>query len=1069
MKRNIRQTRGTPSVSTLNTSSDLRMGDQQKVKGASMLSQTASLTYKLTLFTVSLILPLFLLFVYSLFIKSSVKVHLYPQSSIIQSGVDIAKLQRTTQIQKLCKQSENQFAHIADSLHCFYDPENRILGNAYFSKNMYSRQPYVSNGYIGARISTLGQGFSYDEINIHADILDDENVLGNGWPLFNKRYTGAFSAGFFSLQEKLSGTNFPELYANGYDSVISSLPYWANFELDLEINGKVHRFNPQSVDQSDVTHYHQNMSIRDGAVSTTLTWMNTVEIQVDVLAHKHVLPLGLMRLKVQPLSKHLNITIRDLLDFKTSERTTLENIGYDDDGIFMEVSPDNVPYSRAAVYSSWDIDTTRAYLDSNDTKVVREFQTTLQSNTQLRVHKYIGIISSELDSSMEGHELDHARDVVLHASTQGEERLYAIHARAWEHQFQETDIDIPSSGLLTLAARASLFHILSNTQRTSVNLTSALGTSGLSSDSYGGMVFWDTDIWIIPGILPFAPDIAKALSQYRNYTHSQAIANAKQYDYHNGAAAYPWTSGRFGNCTSTGPCVDYEYHINVDIALSSWVVYLAGESDDYLRYTTWPLLRDASNFLSQYVEFNQTLGKYVTHNLTDPDEYANHVDNGAFTNDGIDKLLKKTIIVAKHLDEEINPKWLKVQNNVFIPKSSDNITLEYSGMNSSVSIKQADVVLLTFPLDYSDEPKDEASMTQSKRDLFYYSLKQADIGPAMTFPIFSIASARLLNSGCSSQSYLLKSVLPYIRAPFAQFSEQADDNVLTNGGTNPAFPFLTAAGGYLQALIYGVLGIKYAEKFDNTRQKIQRMLIFDPVKLETLPGGIFISGVKYLHQNLDITITDNEGIIRHRGDKPILINVADRNPYAGEYWLKPGKSLVIPIFIPVQNVQGSLCECQRIANLTAGSPGEVALSAIDGNNYTYWQARYRDEPGRLFVDLGSVKTFKEAMIIWGNRPAKTVSLYVTPSDYTAEFNEAYLNFENLELMKVLDEYPIEVSSPWIEADSLEVKLLRHNETIFELGEEFGAGVTSRYVILEINDALDASGSYGGTINEFALL
>ncbi|KAH3686933.1 hypothetical protein WICPIJ_002094 [Wickerhamomyces pijperi] len=1023
---------------------------------------------KFSLFILSILLPFLAVFIFSVFARGPIKVHLAPQSPTFVNDLEFESLGSNPEIQKLCKESENIFTHIADSHHCFYDKENRILGNTYFSKNMYSRQPYVSNGYIGSRISTLGQGFSYDEINIHADIEDDESVLSNGWPLFNKRYTGAFAAGFFSLQEKLPDTNFPELYANGYDSVISSLPYWANFELDLELDGIVHRFNPESVKQADVTQYHQNMSIKDGSVHTKLTWMNKVEIQVDIFAHKHVLPLGLMRLKVEPLVGDLNITIRDLLDFNTSERTTLENIGYDEDGIFMEVSPDNVPYSTAAVYSSWDIDTSSTYI-VNDTKVVRELETTLEANSQLRVHKYIGIISTELDSSLAGTELDHAKDIVLHAKTQGEERLYAIHARAWENQFQETDVNIPSNGFLTLAARASLFHILSNTQHSSADLTSALGTSGLSSDSYGGMVFWDTDIWIIPGVLPFAPEVAKALSQYRNYTHGQAIENARKYGYDGGAAAYPWTSGRFGNCTSAGPCVDYEYHINVDVAFASWAIYLAGESEEYLRYTTWPLLRDAANFFSQYVEFNQTLGKYVTHNLTDPDEYANHVDNGAFTNDGIDKLLKKAIIAAKHLKEEINPEWLKIQGNIHVPKSLHNITLEYSGMNSSVSIKQADVVLLTFPLDYSDELKDERSMTQSTRDLYYYSLKQADIGPAMTFPIFSIASARLLNSGCSSQSYLLKSVLPYIRAPFAQFSEQADDNVLTNGGTNPAFPFLTAAGGYLQSLIYGVLGVKYAEKFDNEKQKIQRMLKFDPVRLQALPGGIYISGVKYLNQRLDIKITDDEGIIKHRGDKPILIDVVERNPKAGEHWLKPGTSLVVPNFIPDQNIEGSLCECQRIANLTAGSPGEVALSAIDGNNYTFWRARFRDSPGRLLIDLGSVKTFTEGMIVWGNRPAKTVSLYATAPNYNAEFDEVYLNHDQLELVKILDEYPVVLSSPWVEAETEEVKLLPQNETIFKRGEEFGNGVTARYIVLEINDALDASGDYGGTINEFAVV
>ncbi|KAH3680937.1 hypothetical protein WICMUC_000080 [Wickerhamomyces mucosus] len=984
------------------------------------------------------------------------------------------------EILELCRKSNKIFEALSDAYHCFYDEDNNILGNSMFSSNMYSRQPYVSNGYIGARISTLGQGFSYDEINIHADISNDEQVLKNGWPLFNKRYTGAFVAGFFSLQERLPSTNFPELYDNGYDSVISSIPYWINFEIELQNNDDddgVYRFNPNFIDQYQIMDYHQNMSIQNGLISTKLIWLKKLQIQIDVLTHKEILPLGLMRLKLIPLVSNLNITIRDCLNFSTSQRTSLSNLGFDGNGIFMEVQPQNVNYSTASIYSSWDIPNSIKYYDDDNTSVINEANISLSLGIEYRMKKYVGIVSTELDSNLKGKELIHAREIVKRAKLQGEELLYQTHCKEWERQFQETNVYIPSNKLLTLAARSSLFHILSNTQQHSHGLTSALGTSGLSSDSYGGMVFWDSDLWIIPGILPFAPKIAKAISLYRNYTHDQAIKNAQQSNFPTNinlnsknfdkGAAYPWTSGRFGNCTSTGPCIDYEYHINVDIAFSSWAIYLAGESEEYLRYTTWPLLRDASNFLSQYVQFDELLQKFVTYNLTDPDEYANHIDNGAFTNDGIDKLLQKTILVAKHLNELINPRWIEVMGNIHIPKSIDNITLEYTDMNSSVKIKQADVVLLTFPLDYSDDDNDEDSINQSTRDLFYYSLKQADIGPAMTFPIFSIVSSRLLGYGCSSQSYLLKSVLPYIRSPFAQFSEQADDNFLTNGGTYPAFPFLTASAGYLQALIYGILGLKYSERFIEETQKIQRVLKFDPVKPLALPGGLTVTGFKFMQQNLDIIITDNEGIIIHRGNQPILIEVNKRNDEAGDYWLLPKTELKVPNYIPLRNIAKSLCECKLITNLTTGAPGEVALSAIDGNNYTYWQPFNRYKPGKLFIDLGEIKSIKEGFIIWGNRPAKFISIYATSNTFNIGFDEALLNIDNLQLVKILDRYEIIASSPFIQQDSDEVKLLPHNETAFKIDEQFGM-VSTRFIIFEVDDVLDEDGITGATINEFAL-
>jgi trehalose/maltose hydrolase-like predicted phosphorylase len=43
----------------------------------------------------------------------------------------------------------------------------------------------------------------------------------------------------------------------------------------------------------------------------------------------------------------------------------------------------------------------------------------------------------------------------------------------------------------------------------------AIGPSGLSSDGYAGMAFWDSDIWMFPAILATHPDIARAAVDYR--------------------------------------------------------------------------------------------------------------------------------------------------------------------------------------------------------------------------------------------------------------------------------------------------------------------------------------------------------------------------------------------------------------------------------------------------------------------------------------------------------------------------------------------------------------------------
>jgi hypothetical protein len=51
----------------------------------------------------------------------------------------------------------------------------------------------------------------------------------------------------------------------------------------------------------------------------------------------------------------------------------------------------------------------------------------------------------------------------------------------------------------------------------------------------------------------------------------------------------------------------------------------------------------------------------------------------------------------------------------------------------------------------------------------------------MTYSIFAVDANALSTSGCSAYTYTLGGFLPYLRAPWYQFSEQANDDFATNG------------------------------------------------------------------------------------------------------------------------------------------------------------------------------------------------------------------------------------------------------------------------------------------------
>lgn len=940
------------------------------------------------------------------------------------------------------KSSKKLYELLSGTDQSFYDDNEMTMSSLLFTKNTYSRQPYVANGYIGSRIPNIGFGYSLDEINLHTDA---PGALQNGWPLHNQRFAGAFVSDFYCLQEKLNATNFPELDKNGYATVIAAIPQWTDIRL---LFNNTTWFTPQTVNTNEITNYQQNLSMKDGIVTTTLDWLDgMVNIKSQVLAHRELNALGIVTLvvslneeKLPDDFKSLDISVYDILDFGTAHRAVLKEFDYDNEnkGIYMVVEPENVPYSNTAVYSTLEVPSDWDYLsklqsgelDDDSEQTSQKYSVTLnRDNKSLVLRKYVGIVSTELERSDSQNltNLESARDISL--QNRGSfNPLLLQHKNAWDDLYNDAFIEIPSDNLLELTARSSLYHLLANTRSTNISKTRGLPTpvSGLSSDSYGGMVFWDSDVWMQPALLPFFPNIALEMFRFRNSSFEQARENARVNGFP--GAVYPWTAGRFSNCTSAGPCIDYEYHINVDIALAAYSLYLNGEEgadEEFLRYSVWPLIRDFADFFKEYVQYNETLGLYETHNLTDPDEYANHVNNGAFTNAGIKTLMTWATDIGSHLGEKIDAKWMEISNKIYIPRSSSNITLEYSGMNSSVEIKQADVVLMTYPLGYVNE---ESVLDSAIRDLYYYSEKQASAGPAMTYPVFVAAAAGLLNHGSSSQSYLYKSVLPYLRGPFAQFSEQSDDNFMTNGLTHPAFPFLTANGGFLQSILFGLTGIRYTYDM-SPEKKIQRVLKFNPVELPLLPGGIAIRNFKYMNQVLDVIIGDKNATIVHKsGNEPIKIKIPNRDlindrdvptyprkhsddgsaaisggeakgPGSSQkckyFTLRPNHELTIPLYKQKLNIQGSIAENRQATNLTAGVPGDVAIAVTDGNNYTHWQAFDKRKPGKLLIDLGedNQQVIKSGLILWGQRPAKNLSISILP--HTQKLEQIFANITEI--------------------------------------------------------------------------
>lgn len=236
-----------------------------------------------------------------------------------------------------------------------------------------------------------------------------------------------------------------------------------------------------------------------------------------------------------------------------------------------------------------------------------------------------------------------------------------------------------------------------------------------------------------------------------------------------------------------------------------------------------------------------------------------------------------------------------------------------------------------------------------------YALKQSPDGPGMTYAIFSIVANEVSPSGCSVYTYAQYSYDPYVRAPFFQFSEQLIDDYTLNGGTHPAYPFLTGHGGANQVVIFGYLGL--------------RLLPDDAIHIDpNLPPQV--PHVKYrtfYWRGWPIQASSNythTTISRAAHVQPL--DTADQRFAKTAIPVQVGSGKNVTVYqLPLKGqltvpnrqvgstltVPGNLAQCQPVQSQNSYEPGQYPMAAVDGAASTKWQPSFAANTSSLTVSL----------------------------------------------------------------------------------------------------------------------
>ncbi|EXJ68863.1 uncharacterized protein A1O5_07795 [Cladophialophora psammophila CBS 110553] len=987
-----------------------------------------------------------------------------------------------------------------------WDAANWVLTTTNLDQGHYQSRMVVANGYHGINVASLGPFFEVDTP------VDGDNI--NGWPLFDRRQTFATVGGLWDSQPKTNGSNFPWLYQYGWDTAISGIPHWSGIVPDLGGSN----YLAAATDGSTISSFRSNLDMKRGLMNWAFTWSPnghaSFNVSYQMFAHKLNINQGFVTMNITA-AKATNITIANVLNGDCAVRTTPGQNGIDSGLIFTSVQPNGIHNVTAFVYAgmtstgasvrsveqaTWQ----RPYVGNNASSVASAVNVTLQAGQVATFTKFVGIAST--DGFLSPRAV--ARNAALAARQAGYAASLQTHAAEWAQQFPTTSVDdfsFPENGTLpndqfileaAITAVTNPYHLLQNTiSQNAIDATAnaansinshSIAVGGLGSDSYAGQIFWDAEVWMQPGLVAAFPSAAKGIANYRVERYQQAKQNIgtafasskKNTTFSSAAAIFPWTSGRFGNCTATGPCWDYEYHLNGDIGLEFINLWIASGDTALFQESLWPIYDSVATMYSEILERNGS--HWVLLNMTDPDEYANHVDNGGFTMALISTHLTYANQFRSMFNATPNAKWAGMSQNVLIGRDEDaDVTLEYTGMNGTTVVKQADVILNTYPLSFTGQ---NYTSNDSLSDLDYYAAQQSVDGPAMTYAIFSIIANQISPSGCSSYTYQQYSSQPYLRGPWFQLSEQLVDNWNENGGTHPAYPFLTGHGGALQVVLFGYLGLRLIPDFN---------LHIDPSLPPQIPQIRYRTfhwygwPISAFSNQTHTVLTRNGGLAPSEGAVPnatyatsaipVVVGPIGSPPLA-TYSLMPNSSITVPNrqigLIPT--TENNVAQCLPVSSPDDYLPGQFPLSAVDGATSTKWQPVSANKTSSITVALPVGYKVTGMELNWGQIPPYNYSVLfhnrslADPSAATITNPDGVLEVASNQRVNITDRYNLTALNS--------IEAVQDNITTFDIPSTTPPVYTASFATLRIWGSLynasvtarNMSGD-GATVAEWSIL
>jgi kojibiose phosphorylase len=222
------------------------------------------------------------------------------------------------------------------------------------------------------------------------------------------------------------------------------------------------------------------------------------------------------------------------------------------------------------------------------------------------------------------------------------------HAAAWAGYWTDCDVEIRGDRFVQTMARFWVFQLLqaASLNNVKLNLSASIPAKTLSGWGYGGRVFWDTEMYMLPFFSQEFPEIARSLLMYRH----DRLGAARRLAARSGCsgAKFPWESTATGieecpNWTPLKPGTgrwerwrggEQQIHVNADVAFGFWRHCLATGDRKLLAGPGLDVLVGTARYWASRVRERSSGGEagYEIRWVIGPDESHQCVHNNVYTN-----------------------------------------------------------------------------------------------------------------------------------------------------------------------------------------------------------------------------------------------------------------------------------------------------------------------------------------------------------------------------------------------------------------------------------------------------